>query len=70
MDNLGKERIIELKEKIFRLQIEEGRLCALLARPMRNEDLKVKTTKSLKATCNLLATLTKELAALDEWSRL
>ena len=69
MDESGKRQISELKEKIFLLQIEEGRLRARLASPMRNEELKGKTTTELKATRTTLTTLTTELAGLDEWSR-
>lgn len=69
MDNSDTRRISELKEKIFILQINEGRLCARLARSMRDEKLKGETTQALKATRAALATLTKELATVDEWSR-
>jgi len=69
MGNSDTRRISELKEKIFILQINEGRLCARLARALRDEKLKSETTQALKTTRAALATLTKELAGLDDWSR-
>lgn len=69
MDEARKKRIIELKERIFLLQVEERRLCALLARPMRSEELKAKNTKDLTQARYLLEVFTTELKSLDDWSR-
>lgn len=48
MQESEKRRISELKEEIFLLQIEEGRLGPLLKSPIKSEDLKARATQALK----------------------
>lgn len=69
MEEDRKQRIAELKERIFLLQVEERRFGALLSRPIRGDELKAKTSKDLKKIREMLSTLTKELTEIDEWSR-
>jgi len=69
MDESRKQRIDVLRERIFLLQIEERRLCALLARPTRDEEQRVNYMKDLKQARFLLEAFSKELNSIDEWSR-
>jgi len=69
MDEHRKQRIDALRERIFLLQIEERRICALLARPTRHEELRANYMKDLNQVRFLLEAFSKELNSIDEWSR-
>ena len=64
MEQYRDQRIAALKDRIFLLQIEERRYCAILTSPRRNEELTVQAKKNLKAARDLLGNLTAELASL------
>lgn len=65
MKESRKQRIAELKERIFLLQIEERRLYAVLTSQRRSEELKAQARIAFKDTRDALATLTKELVSLE-----
>ena len=69
MEASRNQRIAELKERIFLLQIEERRFYAALTAPRRNEELKAQARKGLKATRDALAALTMELESLESESQ-
>lgn len=64
MEQSRDQRIAALKDRIFLLQIEERRYCAILTSPRRNEELTIQAKKNLKAARDLLGNLTAELALL------
>jgi hypothetical protein len=65
MEASRNQRIAELKERIFLLQIEERRFYAVLTSPRRNEELRAQARKGLKESRDALDMLTKELMLLS-----
>jgi hypothetical protein len=59
------QRIVELKERIFLLQIEERRFCAVLSSPRRSDELKAQARKGLRESREALAALKKELVRVS-----
>lgn len=71
MEDSRNQKIAALKERIFLLQIEERRLCVVLAsQRKRDEELKEQARKDLKEIRAALASFTKELESLVSESRM
>lgn len=71
MEDSRNQKIAALKERIFLLQIEERRLCVVLAsQRKRDEELKEQARKDLKEIQAALASFTKELESLVSESRM
>lgn len=68
MEETREQRIARSKERIFLLQVEERRFCAVLACPRRNEEQKVQAKKGLKDIRDALATFSKQLRNLESES--
>jgi hypothetical protein len=64
MEESRKQKIAELQDRIFLLQVEERRFCAVLTSQRRNEELNAQARKGLKETRDKLAASTKELVNL------
>lgn len=71
MEDSRNQKIAALKERIFLLQIEERRLCVVLAsQRKRDEELKEQARKDLKEIRAALASFTMELESLVSESRM
>lgn len=71
MEDSRNQKIAALKERIFLIQIEERRLCVVLAsQRKRDEELKEQARKDLKEIRAALASFTKELESLVSESRM
>jgi hypothetical protein len=68
MEESRQQTIAELKDRIFLLQIEERRLCAVLT-SQRKEQVKAEARKGIKDRRDAIAKLTADLARLEAEAR-
>ena len=66
MEQYRDQRIAALKDRIFPLQIEERRYCAILTSPRRNEELTVQAKKNLKGSPRFARELDRRIGLITE----